>query len=52
MESKTLSVRRKQSAFFENVLSNDSILKISVHTDDIDSGATLSELDFRPSSKY
>ena len=41
-----------KSAFFENVLSNDSILKISVHTDDIDSGATLSELDFRPSSKY
>ena len=41
-----------KSAFFENALSNDSILKISVHTDDIDSGATLSELDFRPSSKY
>ena len=52
VESKTLAVRRTKSAFFENVLSNDSILKISVHTDDIDSGATLSELDFRPSSKY
>ena len=38
-------------ALFENVLSNDSILKISVHTDDI-AGATLSEHDFRPSSKY
>ena len=41
-----------KSAFFENVLSNDSILKISVHINDIDSGDTLSELDFRPSSKY
>ena len=41
-----------KSAFFENVLLNDSILKISVHTDDIDSGATLSELYFRPLSKY
>ena len=41
-----------RSAFFENVLSKDSIPKISVHTDDIDSGATLSELDFRPSSKH
>ena len=41
-----------ESAFFENVLSNDSILKISVHNGDIDSGATLSELDFRLSTKY
>ena len=47
----TCSAENK-SALFENVLSNDSILKISVHTNDIDSGDTLSELDFRPSSKY
>ena len=37
-----------QSALFENRLPNNSNLKISVHTD---SGAALSELDFRPSSK-
>jgi hypothetical protein len=43
VESITLTVRR--SPFFENILSNDSILKISVHTDDINSGATSSELD-------
>ena len=41
-----------QMVNFENVLSKYSILKISVHTDDIDSGATLSELNFGPSRKY
>ena len=49
---KNTSSAENKSALFENVLSNDSILKISVHTNDIDSGDTLSELDFRPSSKY
>ena len=41
-----------KSAFFEIVLSNYSVLKISIHTDDIDAGATLSEHDFRLSSKH
>ena len=37
-----------KSAFFENFLPNHSTLNISVHTDDIYSGATILELDFRP----
>ena len=52
VESKTLAVRRTKVPSLKMFCQYDSILKISVHTDGIDSGATLSELDFRPSSKY
>ena len=37
-----------KSAFFENFLTNNSTVKVSIHTDDFDSSATLLELDFRP----